>query len=71
MCGITFRRRIEKGAEKMNIDLNSYDLKLAINDYIRKKGVNAIVTQISYIDRYGDIAFVSEAVILVEEEVSE
>lgn len=55
----------------MNIDLNSYDLKLAINDYIRKKGVNAIVTQISYIDRYGDIAFVSEAVILVEEEVSE
>jgi hypothetical protein len=55
----------------MNIRLNSLDLKEAINDYIRKKGVNAKVVQVSYSDRHGDHAQADYAVVLFEKEADE
>jgi hypothetical protein len=55
----------------VNIRLNSLDLKEAINDYIRKKGVNANVIQVTYSDRHGDHAQADYATILFEREASE
>ena len=52
----------------MNIKLSSSDITHAINDYIRKNGVNGKVTQVSYADRFGDWTEVGEATVLFEKE---
>ncbi|MED4843908.1 hypothetical protein [Bacillus atrophaeus] len=55
----------------MNIVLNRADLSAAINDYIRKRGVNAKVTQVTYFSREEDWVDVAQAAILFDKEGDE
>jgi hypothetical protein len=52
----------------MNVRINSTDLREAINDYIRKKGINGTVTQVSYTDRQDLYTEVSEAIVLFDKD---
>jgi hypothetical protein len=52
----------------MNVRINSIELREAINDYIRKKGVNGTVTQVTYSDRQDMYTEVSEATVLFDKD---